>query len=59
MGLIVSPLCYFFVAVVKTSSVTTIPLTSSAFHGIGGLFGALATASSLPLRSVASVMPKV
>ncbi|PYB74171.1 MULTISPECIES: ammonium transporter [Rhizobium] len=43
MGLIVSPLCYFFVAVVKNKFGYDDSADVFGVHGIGGLFGALAT----------------
>ncbi|MGE7369553.1 ammonium transporter [Neorhizobium sp. NPDC001467] len=43
MGLIVSPLCYFFVAVVKNKFGYDDTADVFGVHGIGGLFGALAT----------------
>jgi len=43
MGLIVSPLCYFFVSVVKNKFGYDDTADVFGVHGIGGLFGALAT----------------
>jgi Amt family ammonium transporter len=43
MGLIVSPLCYFFVAVVKNKFGYDDTADVFGVHGIGGLFGAIAT----------------
>ena len=43
MGLLVSPLCYFFVAVVKNKFGYDDSADVFGVHGIGGLFGALAT----------------
>ncbi|MET0170483.1 MAG: ammonium transporter [Aliihoeflea sp.] len=43
MGLIVSPLCYFFVAVIKNKFGYDDTADVFGVHGIGGLFGALAT----------------
>ncbi len=43
MGLLVSPLCYFFVAVVKNKFGSDDTADVFGIHGIGGLFGALAT----------------
>ncbi|MCL6709247.1 ammonium transporter [Pseudomonas sp. R2.Fl] len=43
MGLIVSPLCYFFIAVVKNKFGYDDTADVFGVHGIGGLFGALAT----------------
>ncbi|WP_454288964.1 ammonium transporter [Rhizobium arsenicireducens] len=43
MGLLVSPLCYFFVAVVKNKFGYDDTADVFGIHGIGGLFGALAT----------------
>jgi Amt family ammonium transporter len=43
MGLIVSPLCYFFVSVVKNKLGYDDTADVFGVHGVGGLFGALAT----------------
>ncbi|CAH0338728.1 ammonium transporter [Rhizobium sp. CECT 9324] len=43
MGLIVSPLCYFFVSVIKNKFGYDDTADVFGVHGIGGLFGALAT----------------
>lgn len=43
MGLMVSPLCYFFVAVVKNKFGYDDTADVFGVHGIGGLFGAIAT----------------
>ncbi len=43
MGIIVSPLCYFFVSVVKNKLGYDDTADVFGVHGIGGLFGALAT----------------
>lgn len=43
MGLIVSPLCYFFVSVVKNKFGYDDTADVFGVHGVGGLFGALAT----------------
>jgi Amt family ammonium transporter len=43
MGLMVSPLCYFFIAVVKNKFGYDDSADVFGVHGIGGLFGALAT----------------
>ncbi|MCJ8239810.1 ammonium transporter [Peteryoungia algae] len=43
MGLMVSPLCYFFVAVVKNKFGYDDTADVFGVHGIGGLFGAVAT----------------
>ena len=43
MGLLVSPLCYFFVSVVKNKFGYDDTADVFGVHGIGGLFGALAT----------------
>jgi ammonium transporter, Amt family len=43
MGLLVSPLCYFFVAVVKNKFGYDDTADVFGVHGIGGLFGAIAT----------------
>lgn len=43
MGLIASPLCYFFVAVIKNKFGYDDSADVFGIHGIGGLFGALAT----------------
>ncbi len=43
MGLLVSPLCYFFVAVIKNKFGYDDTADVFGVHGIGGLFGALAT----------------
>ncbi|MCB5202291.1 ammonium transporter [Neorhizobium sp. T786] len=43
MGLLVSPLCYFFVAVVKNKLGYDDTADVFGVHGVGGLFGALAT----------------
>jgi Amt family ammonium transporter len=43
MGLIVSPLCYFFIDVVKNKFGYDDTADVFGVHGIGGLFGALAT----------------
>ena len=43
MGLIVSPLCYFFISVVKNKFGYDDSADVFGVHGIGGLFGALAT----------------
>jgi ammonium transporter, Amt family len=43
MGLIASPLCYFFVAVIKNKFGYDDTADVFGIHGIGGLFGALAT----------------
>ncbi|HTO30289.1 MAG TPA: ammonium transporter [Pararhizobium sp.] len=43
MGLLVSPLCYFFVSVVKNKFGYDDTADVFGVHGVGGLFGALAT----------------
>ena len=43
MGLIVSPICYFFIAVVKNKFGYDDTADVFGVHGVGGLFGALAT----------------
>ncbi len=43
MGLIVSPLCYFFVSVVKNKFGYDDTADVFGVHGIGGMFGAVAT----------------
>lgn len=43
MGLIVSPLCYFFVSVVKNKFGYDDTADVFGVHGVGGFFGALAT----------------
>ena len=43
MGLLVSPLCYFFVSVVKNKFGYDDTADVFGVHGIGGMFGALAT----------------
>ena len=43
MGLLVSPICYFFVAVVKNKFNYDDTADVFGVHGIGGFFGALAT----------------
>jgi Amt family ammonium transporter len=43
MGVIVSPLCYFFISVVKNKFGYDDSADVFGVHGIGGLFGALAT----------------
>ncbi|MBB3976952.1 Amt family ammonium transporter [Rhizobium azooxidifex] len=43
MGLIVSPICYFFISVVKAKFGYDDTADVFGVHGIGGLFGALAT----------------
>lgn len=43
MGLMVSPLCYFFVAVVKNKFGYDDTADVFGVHGVGGLFGAIAT----------------
>ena len=43
MGLLVSPLCYFFVAVVKNKFGYDDTADVFGVHGVGGLFGAIAT----------------
>ena len=43
MGIIVSPLCYFFVSVVKNKLGYDDTADVFGVHGVGGLFGALAT----------------
>ena len=43
MGIIVSPLCYFFVSVVKNKFGYDDTADVFGVHGIGGIFGALAT----------------
>jgi len=43
MGVIVSPLCYFFVSVVKNKFGYDDTADVFGVHGIGGMFGALAT----------------
>jgi Amt family ammonium transporter len=43
MGLIVSPVCYFFVSVVKAKLKYDDSADVFGIHGIGGIFGALAT----------------
>ena len=43
MGILVSPLCYFFVSVVKNKFGYDDTADVFGVHGIGGLFGALAT----------------
>jgi Amt family ammonium transporter len=43
MGIIVSPLCYFFISVVKNKFGYDDTADVFGVHGIGGLFGALAT----------------
>ncbi len=43
MGVLVSPLCYFFVSVVKNKFGYDDTADVFGVHGIGGLFGALAT----------------
>jgi ammonium transporter, Amt family len=43
MGLIVSPLCYFFVSVVKSKFGYDDTADVFGVHGIGGMFGALGT----------------
>jgi Amt family ammonium transporter len=44
MGLLVSPLCYFFVSYVKNKFKYDDTLDVFGVHGVGGIFGALATA---------------
>jgi Amt family ammonium transporter len=43
MGLLVSPLCYFFVSVVKNKFGYDDTADVFGVHGIGGMFGAIAT----------------
>ncbi|MFN7103118.1 MAG: ammonium transporter [Pseudorhizobium sp.] len=43
MGLLVSPLCYFFIAVIKNKFGYDDTADVFGVHGIGGFFGALAT----------------
>ncbi|MDR7145759.1 ammonium transporter [Rhizobium sp. BE258] len=43
MGLIVSPLCYFFVSVVKNKFGYDDTADVFGVHGVGGMFGAIAT----------------
>ncbi|MCY1665600.1 ammonium transporter [Rhizobium sp. SL86] len=43
MGLLVSPLCYFFVSVVKNKFGYDDTADVFGVHGVGGLFGAIAT----------------
>ena len=43
MGLLVSPLCYFFVAVIKNKFNYDDSADVFGIHGVGGFFGALAT----------------
>ncbi len=43
MGLLVSPICYFFISVVKNKFGYDDTADVFGVHGIGGLFGALAT----------------
>ncbi|OLP60189.1 ammonia channel protein [Xaviernesmea oryzae] len=43
MGIIVSPLCYFFVSVIKNKFGYDDTADVFGVHGIGGIFGALAT----------------
>jgi Amt family ammonium transporter len=43
MGLIVSPLCYFFVSVVKSKFGYDDTADVFGVHGVGGMFGALGT----------------
>lgn len=43
MGLIVSPLCYFFVSVIKNKFSYDDTADVFGVHGVGGFFGALAT----------------
>jgi Amt family ammonium transporter len=43
MGVIVSPLCYFFVSVVKNKFGYDDTADVFGVHGVGGIFGALAT----------------
>ena len=43
MGLLVSPICYFFISVVKNKFGFDDTADVFGVHGIGGLFGALAT----------------
>jgi Amt family ammonium transporter len=43
MGLMVSPICYFFVAVVKAKLGYDDSLDAFGIHGVGGAFGALCT----------------
>ncbi|MDF1633246.1 ammonium transporter [Mycoplana sp. MJR14] len=43
MGLVVSPICYFFISVVKAKFGYDDTADVFGVHGIGGLFGALAT----------------
>lgn len=43
MGIIVSPLCYFFVSVVKNKFGYDDTADVFGVHGVGGIFGALAT----------------
>ena len=43
MGLLVSPICYFFISVVKNKFGFDDTADVYGVHGIGGLFGALAT----------------
>lgn len=43
MGLLVSPICYFFVSVVKNKFGYDDTADVFGVHGVGGLFGALAT----------------
>lgn len=43
MGLLVSPLCYFFVAVIKNKFGYDDTADVFGVHGVGGFFGALAT----------------
>ncbi len=43
MGLLVSPLCYFFVSVVKAKFGYDDSADVFGIHGIGGIFGAIAT----------------
>ncbi|MCC2612460.1 ammonium transporter [Neorhizobium petrolearium] len=43
MGLIVSPLCYFFVSVIKNKFGYDDTADVFGIHGVGGFFGALAT----------------
>ena len=43
LGLIVSPICYFFVAVVKAKFGYDDSADVFGVHGVGGIFGAIAT----------------
>lgn len=43
MGLIVSPLCYFFVSVIKNKFHYDDTADVFGVHGVGGFFGAIAT----------------